>query len=134
MKHKSFHSIDNNAPLNQVNCLIVTDGPNIYEKKRQRFERIQRMRAGGEMSNGPSSSSNPPASGGGGATLNYDNNDTLSPISNPVRGAGKADSKNHVFTGEIGGIPYTSENLPVHGRPHAQADLPRKKSETLLSR
>ena len=26
--------------------MIVTDGPNIYEKKRQRFERIQRMRQG----------------------------------------------------------------------------------------
>ncbi len=27
--------------------MIVTDGPNIYEKKRQRFERIQKMRSGG---------------------------------------------------------------------------------------
>lgn len=26
--------------------MIVTDGPNIYEKKRQRFERIQKMRHG----------------------------------------------------------------------------------------
>ncbi len=26
--------------------MIVTDGPNIYEKKRQRFERIQRLRQG----------------------------------------------------------------------------------------
>jgi hypothetical protein len=40
-KH-AFHSIDQNAP---VNCIIM-DGPNIYEKKKQRFEKIQRMRGG----------------------------------------------------------------------------------------
>lgn len=44
MKQRSSNSIDNGQQ--KVNCLIVTDGPNIYEKKRQRFERIQKMRHG----------------------------------------------------------------------------------------
>lgn len=41
---QAFHSIDQNAP---TNC-IITDGPNIYEKKKQRFEKIQKMRGAGQ--------------------------------------------------------------------------------------
>ncbi|CDW84259.1 UNKNOWN [Stylonychia lemnae] len=37
---QAFHSIDQNAP---TNCIIM-DGPNIFEKKKQRFEKIQKMR------------------------------------------------------------------------------------------
>ena len=51
MKQRSFHSIDtSNIPGAQLKCRIMTDEPNIYEKKRQRFERIQRMRNGTDSS------------------------------------------------------------------------------------
>jgi len=52
-KQRNFHSIDtSNIPGAEVKCLIMTDEPMIYEKKRQRFERIQKMRNGSEHENG----------------------------------------------------------------------------------
>lgn len=52
-KQRSFHSIDtSNIPGAEVKCLIMTDEPNIYEKKRQRFERIQKLRNGAETESG----------------------------------------------------------------------------------
>lgn len=37
---QAFRSIDQNMP---TDCIIM-DGPNVYEKKRQRYEKIQKMR------------------------------------------------------------------------------------------
>ena len=62
-----------------MNC-IITDGPNIFEKKKQRFERIQKMRGnltGGQMTSDQVSNNQdhtPNTIGGGGPSSSISGN------------------------------------------------------------